>query len=110
MYGDLQALTSALTQLAQPVSILLLVGGIVTGLVIGILPGLGPPIAIALALPFTFYLDTVPSLILLLGIYSQRSMEVLFLLLQSVYPAQVLPLPQCRMVTRCLRPVRAVKP
>ncbi len=70
MYGDLQALTSALTQLAQPVSILLLVGGIVTGLVIGILPGLGPPIAIALALPFTFYLDTVPSLILLLGIYS----------------------------------------
>ena len=49
---------------------MLLVGGIVLGLVIGILPGLGPPIAIALALPFTFYLDTVPSLILLLGIYS----------------------------------------
>lgn len=70
MYGDLQALTTALTQLAQPVSILLLVGGIVLGLIIGILPGLGPPIAIALALPFTFYLDTVPSLILLLGIYS----------------------------------------
>ncbi|MEM7259865.1 MAG: tripartite tricarboxylate transporter permease, partial [Pseudomonadota bacterium] len=70
MYGDLQALTTAVTQLAQPVSLLLLVGGIVLGLVIGILPGLGPPIAIALALPFTFYLDTVPSLILLLGIYS----------------------------------------
>jgi putative tricarboxylic transport membrane protein len=70
MYGDPQALIAALTQLAQPISILLLVGGIVLGLVIGILPGLGPPIAIALALPFTFYLDTVPSLILLLGIYS----------------------------------------
>lgn len=70
MYGDLDALITALTQLAQPVSILLLVGGIVLGLVIGILPGLGPPIAIALALPFTFHLDTVPSLILLLGIYS----------------------------------------
>jgi putative tricarboxylic transport membrane protein len=70
MYGDLQALTTALTQLAQPISIALLIGGIVLGLVIGILPGLGPPIAIALALPFTFYLDTVPSLILLLGIYS----------------------------------------
>lgn len=70
MYGDLQALITALTQLAQPISIVLLVGGIVLGLVIGILPGLGPPIAIALALPFTFYLDTVPSLILLLGIYS----------------------------------------
>ena len=70
MYGDLDSLFLAFTQLAEPISIVLLVGGIVVGLVIGILPGLGPPIAIALALPFTFYLDTVPSLLLLLGIYS----------------------------------------
>ena len=70
MYADFNALTLALTQLAQPISLVLLVGGIVLGLVIGILPGLGPPIAIALALPFTFYLDPVPSLVLLLGIYS----------------------------------------
>lgn len=70
MYGDLEALVLALTQLTQPASIVFLVGGVVLGLVIGILPGLGPPIAIALALPFTFYLDTVPSLLLLLGIYS----------------------------------------
>ena len=70
MYGNLDALLSALSQLAEPMSIALLIGGIVLGLVIGILPGLGPPIAIALALPFTFYLETVPSLILLLGIYS----------------------------------------
>ena len=70
MYGDLEALVLALTQLTQPASIVFIVGGVVLGLVIGILPGLGPPIAIALALPFTFYLDTVPSLLLLLGIYS----------------------------------------
>jgi putative tricarboxylic transport membrane protein len=70
MYGNLDALLLALSHLAQPITIALLIGGIVLGLVIGILPGLGPPIAIALALPFTFYLDTVPSLILLLGIYS----------------------------------------
>lgn len=70
MYGSLDALVLAFTQLTQPVSIVLLVSGIVLGLIIGILPGLGPPIAIALALPFTFYLDTVPSLLLLLGIYS----------------------------------------
>lgn len=70
MYADADALILALSQLAQPVSIVLLIGGIVLGLVIGILPGLGPPIAIALALPFTFYIDPVPSLILLLGIYS----------------------------------------
>ena len=70
MYGSLDSLVLAFTQLAEPISIVLLVGGIVLGLIIGILPGLGPPIAIALALPFTFYLDTVPSLLLLLGIYS----------------------------------------
>ena len=70
MYADLDAILLALGQLAQPVSAVLLVGGIILGLIIGILPGLGPPIAIALALPFTFYLDPVPSLILLLGIYS----------------------------------------
>lgn len=70
MLADVDALTLALTQLAQPISLVLLVGGIVLGLIIGILPGLGPPIAIALALPFTFYLDPVPSLVLLLGIYS----------------------------------------
>jgi len=70
MYADLDALLLALAHLAQPVSALLLITGIVLGLVIGVLPGLGPPIAIALALPFTFYLDPVPSLVLLLGIYS----------------------------------------
>lgn len=70
MFGSLDALLLALSQLTQPVSIAFLIGGIAIGLVIGVLPGLGPPIAIALALPFTFYLDPVPSLILLLGIYS----------------------------------------
>ena len=64
------AIASAFSNLADPFTLLLLVGGIVLGLVIGILPGLGPPIAIALALPFTFYMDAVPSLILLLAIYN----------------------------------------
>lgn len=48
----------------------MLVAGISLGIVIGILPGLGPPIAITIALPFTFYLEPVPSLVLLLAIYS----------------------------------------
>ena len=67
---DGAALLSALSLLADPFTISMLVLGIILGLVIGILPGLGPPIAIALALPFTFYMDTVPSMVLLLGIYS----------------------------------------
>ena len=70
MYFDIDALFLALNHLSQPISLVLLVAGIVLGLVVGVLPGLGPPIAIALALPFTFYLDAVPSLVLLLGIYS----------------------------------------
>ena len=67
MLGDL---LTGVGHLIDPISILLLVAGIILGLVIGILPGLGPPIAIAIALPFTFYMDIVPSLILLLAIYS----------------------------------------
>ena len=67
---DGAALLSALGLLADPLTMILLVSGIVLGLMIGILPGLGPPIAIALALPFTFHMDTVPSMMLLLGIYS----------------------------------------
>lgn len=67
---DTASLISAFALLVDPLTLLLLVMGIVIGLVIGILPGLGPPIAIALALPFTFYMEPVPSILLLLGIYS----------------------------------------
>jgi len=70
MLFDSGALLLALGHLAEPITMVLLVAGILLGLIIGVLPGLGPPIAIALALPFTFYLDPVPSLVLLLGIYS----------------------------------------
>ena len=70
MLGNVDALYLALTQLAQPTTILLLVAGIVLGLAIGVLPGLGPPIAISIALPFTFHLDPVSSRVLLLAIRS----------------------------------------
>ena len=70
MGGNLHALVLAFYQLVDPWSLFLLIVGTVLGLVIGILPGLGPPIAIAIALPFTFYMAPVPSLILLLAIYS----------------------------------------
>ncbi len=67
---DLVAVGVAFANLADPFTLAMLVLGIVLGLAIGVLPGLGPPIAIALALPFTFYIDAVPSLILLLAIYN----------------------------------------
>lgn len=70
MFAGFDVIAQALGQLAEPVTITLLFVGILLGLVIGVLPGLGPPIAIALALPFTFHLEPVSALILLLGIYS----------------------------------------
>ena len=67
---DIAAVGIAFANIIDPFTALMLMAGIFLGLVIGVLPGLGPPIAIALALPFTFYMDAVPSLILLLAIYN----------------------------------------
>jgi len=43
--------------------------GALGGTLIGVLPGLGPPAAIALLLPATFYLKPVSAIIMLAGIY-----------------------------------------
>ena len=66
---ELAAIATAFANLADPFTMLMLVAGIILGLVIGIRPGLGPPIAIALALPFTFYMDPITGILLLVGIY-----------------------------------------
>lgn len=68
--SDATAVAIAFSNLLDPVTMLFLAAGIIIGLAIGILPGLGPPIAIALALPFTFYMEPVPSLVMLLAIYN----------------------------------------
>lgn len=43
--------------------------GIIIGTFIGAIPGLGPTIAVAILIPVTFFLPTVPSMMLLLGVY-----------------------------------------
>lgn len=43
--------------------------GVVMGIVFGAIPGLNTPIAIALVLPFTYSMDVIPSIALILGIY-----------------------------------------
>lgn len=43
--------------------------GTVMGIVFGAIPGLNTPIAIALVLPFTYSMDVIPSMALILGIY-----------------------------------------
>jgi len=47
--------------------------GLVIGIVIGVLPGLGPLLGVTLAIPFTFELDTVTGVALLMGIYQGGS-------------------------------------
>ena len=47
----------------------LLVVGMVFGVVIGALPGLTGTMAVTLLLPFTFYMEPVPALLLLIAVY-----------------------------------------
>jgi len=65
-----EAFVSALSQLTAPFNLLLMAGGVTIGCVVGILPGLGPPIAVTVCLPFTFYLTPIQAFSLLLGVYS----------------------------------------
>ncbi len=50
-------------------NILLVLAGVAAGNVFGVIPGLNAPIAVALALPITFTLDTMPAVSLLMGLY-----------------------------------------
>ncbi len=47
--------------------------GLVIGTIIGVLPGIGPLLGVTLAIPFTFHMDPVASLALLIGIYQGGS-------------------------------------
>jgi putative tricarboxylic transport membrane protein len=53
----------------EPMNICYCFIGVFLGTLIGVLPGIGPPGAIALLLPTTFYLSPVASVIMLSGIY-----------------------------------------
>ncbi|MDR3320530.1 MAG: tripartite tricarboxylate transporter permease [Desulfovibrio sp.] len=59
----------ALTNLCDPVSILLMVGGLAGGIVIGALPGLTATMGVALMVPVTFAMDATSGLVMLGAIY-----------------------------------------
>ena len=50
-------------------NLLLIIAGVAVGNLFGAIPGLNAPIAVALALPITFSLETIPAISLLLGLY-----------------------------------------
>lgn len=49
---------------------LVLVAGSIGGIIFGAMPGLSPTMAVALLVPFTFYMPPVPSLLLLGAVYT----------------------------------------
>ena len=67
---DFSAVIDAVGQLWSVSNLFLIVVGVALGIIVGISPGLGAPLGIAIALPFTFYLNANQSFSLLLGIYS----------------------------------------
>jgi len=60
---------NALLTVIQPLNLLMILIGVVFGMIFGIIPGLNTPIAMAMALPFLFYLGTIPTICVLFGIY-----------------------------------------
>jgi putative tricarboxylic transport membrane protein len=65
----LENLFSALLNLAQLEIIVALVGGVVLGYFFGALPGLTSSIGMALLIPFTFTMDPIASIVMLVSIY-----------------------------------------
>jgi len=53
----------------SPFNLLMCLAGAMLGTLVGVLPGIGPLATIAMLLPITFNLESVPALIMLTGIY-----------------------------------------
>lgn len=65
----IEVLGDAFQLIATWESILMLVIGVLVGVVFGAIPGISVTMAVALVLPFTFVLEPVAGILLLLGVY-----------------------------------------
>ena len=65
----LDNLGDAFTLFATFDNVLALFVGVVVGTIVGAIPGMTPTTGVALTLPFTFYMDPVTGILLLLGVY-----------------------------------------
>ena len=64
-----QDLASGLFLFGDPISLLVLVIGVFIGAIIGAIPGMSTVMAISIVLPFTFSLEPIAGLLLLIGVY-----------------------------------------
>lgn len=60
---------SSIAMLCSPINLLVLFAGMIVGITIGAMPGLTATMGVALALPLTFKMDPVTSIVLLIAIY-----------------------------------------
>ena len=65
----LNEILSALYAVATFQNLLIMIAGIWGGVLIGAVPGMTGTMAVTLALPFTYYMDPVPSILLLVALY-----------------------------------------
>ncbi|XBH20793.1 tripartite tricarboxylate transporter permease [Jonesiaceae bacterium BS-20] len=54
----------------EPMSLLMIVVGVLAGIVIGALPGLTAVMGVAILLPFTFAMDPLPGMMMMAGLYT----------------------------------------
>lgn len=65
----MEAILTGLADAVTPLSLFCILAGTVLGVIVGVLPGLGSVVGITMILPFTFSMDQVPSIALMLGVY-----------------------------------------
>jgi putative tricarboxylic transport membrane protein len=63
------SLWQAVLVVTTPVNLLFILSGTFAGIVVGAIPGIGPALGVALFLPFTMYMDTVPALLFIVALY-----------------------------------------
>jgi putative tricarboxylic transport membrane protein len=67
--SQLDFLVIGLANTFDPLNLLMIIAGLLIGVLAGALPGITMLNAIVLVLPFTYLMDIVPSLLLMIGIY-----------------------------------------
>jgi putative tricarboxylic transport membrane protein len=67
--SQLELFTTGLVHTLEPLNFLMILLGLTIGVLAGALPGITMLNAIVLVLPFTYLMDIVPSLLLMIGIY-----------------------------------------
>ncbi len=70
MLEGLTGVIENLTNLFTLYNMIVLLGGVCGGIILGALPGVSPTLAVALLVPFTFYMDPASGLILLGAVYA----------------------------------------